>query len=221
MISIACESRMSSVSGLNESPQTAMIFPCRSQARVQVRMSDAPIAADARDDVEDIGADDFADLRDLVHERDLGREKTVGGVLDHLGRAYVGDDDLRIVERRVEIAHRPLDVGIGDAEDDAIGLHEIADRRPLAQKLGVTDDADFVFARLMFANDRRDEVARFHGDRGFVDDDERAVDRARDIACRGAHVLQIRMAVGALRRADRDERELRAGTALGDRRGKR
>ena len=67
-------------------------------ARVEELRADAGVAADALADHVHVGADEFAEVRDVVHEADAGREHGVRGVLDHLGARDVREDDAEVVE---------------------------------------------------------------------------------------------------------------------------
>src|SRR6185503_788579 len=58
-------------------------------AGAQEAAADARVEPHPGGDLGDVGADLFADVRDLVDEGDLGREKGVRGELDHLGRSDV------------------------------------------------------------------------------------------------------------------------------------
>ena len=76
-------------------------------------------------DLDDVGAGLLADVGDLVDEGDLRGQEGVGGELDHLGAGDVGAHERR-VERRVE-----LDDGVAGpvavvADDDAVGVQEVA-----------------------------------------------------------------------------------------------
>ncbi len=44
------------------------------------------------------------------------------------------------VERRVDLLHQRDRLVVGRADDDPVGLHEVLDRRALAEKLGIGDD---------------------------------------------------------------------------------
>ncbi len=65
-------------------------------------------------DVRHVGADRLAEVGDLVDKADLGRQKGVGGVLDHLGAHEVRDDEghgrlgPRIQLRREALLHDGL-----------------------------------------------------------------------------------------------------------------
>jgi hypothetical protein len=95
------------------------------------------------------------------------------------------------------------------AEHHAIRAHEIADRRPLAQKLGVRRHVEVGFG-IGLADDPRDLAGRAHGYRGLVDDHRVAGQAGGDFLGGGVDVLEVRVAVAAARRgADGDEHEVR------------
>ena len=62
------------------------------------------IAANALTDHVHVGAHKFAEVRDVVHEADAGREHGVRGILDHLGARDVGENHAEVVEH-----HRTID----------------------------------------------------------------------------------------------------------------
>ena len=98
-------------------------------ARVEELRADAGVATDALTDHVHVGAHEFAEVRDVVHEADAGREHGVRGVLDHLGTRDVGEDDAEVVEhhRAVEAGHEFLRLFAFHTDDDAVGLHEVRD----------------------------------------------------------------------------------------------
>src|SRR5262249_45730587 len=55
--------------------------------------ADATVETERGGDRLDVAADDVADIRDLVDERDLRRQERVGRVLDQLRGPNVGDDE--------------------------------------------------------------------------------------------------------------------------------
>jgi hypothetical protein len=97
----------------------------------------------------------LADVGDLVDERDLRGQERVGGELDHLRALDVGAHERR-VERRVEVddgVARPVAVV---ADDDAVRVQEVLDRRALLEELGAGDVAEAALALLVEqALDRR------------------------------------------------------------------
>ena len=100
--------------------------------------ADARVEAHALRDLEHVGAGLLADVGDLVDERDLGGQEGVGRELDHLGARDVGADE-RGVERLVQ-----LDDGVAGpvavvADDHAIWLEEILQRRAFLEELGTGD----------------------------------------------------------------------------------
>ena len=80
--------------------------------------------------------------RELVHEADAGREHSVGSVLRELRASGVHHDQAVAVarERRIQRAHQQDCVFVLRSDDDPIGSHEILDRRPFLQELGVRHD---------------------------------------------------------------------------------
>ncbi len=89
-----------------------------------------------------VRAGGFADGGDGVDVGNLQREKRIRRVLDEFGGIDVGDDNRR-VERRVNLLHgrdRPLRA---DADDHAVGLHQIADGKTFAEKFRIADDIKF------------------------------------------------------------------------------
>ena len=77
-------------------------------ARIDEVIADARIRADAAAHLFDVGADLLGDVRDLVHEADLGRQHRVRGVLGQLGRTHVHQHDALVVavERRIQRLQR-------------------------------------------------------------------------------------------------------------------
>ena len=106
--------------------------------------ADAAVEADPAGHRLDVGADLLAQIGHLVDEGDLGREKGVGRVLDQLGALAGGEQHRRLVEeqRPVDLAHHFTGARAFDADDDAVGAHEIADRGALAQELGIGGDVE-------------------------------------------------------------------------------
>ncbi len=110
-------------------------------AGAQEVRAEAMVEPHSFSDAGDVGADELADVRDLVDEADPRHEERVGGELDHLGRGDVGAHDRRS-ERLVERGDRvPVRVGEG-ADRDPVRVHEVLDRRALGEELGVRDVAD-------------------------------------------------------------------------------
>ena len=108
---------------------------------------DAVVEAHAAGDLDHVGAGLLADVGDLVDERDLRGQERVGGELDHLGALDVRAHDRR-VERRVELGHRVARPVAVVADDDAVGLEEVLDRRALLEELGAGDVAEALLALL-------------------------------------------------------------------------
>jgi hypothetical protein len=120
------------------------------------------------------------------------------------------------VERRVQAFHQLARAQAGIvlvmAEHDAIGAHEVVDRRAFFQELRIRDDRETMrFARgkpalreFLF-DDRTHTLRGADRNRGLVDDDLEAVHRAADVAGRFENVLEVCRAVFIGRRADGNE----------------
>ena len=89
----------------------------------------------------DVGADLLAHVRDLVDERDLGRQEGVGGVLDHLRRGHVGADRPAPRGRRTAPATASPSAASDAPMTIRSGCMKSATRPALAQELGVRDVA--------------------------------------------------------------------------------
>ena len=105
-------------------------------ARFEKRRSDALVQTHSPGDRDDVCADLFADVRNLVDEADLGRQERVGRVLDHLGRGHARADD-RGAERLIQGGDAVTVFGAELADDDAVRLEEVRDGRALFEELGV------------------------------------------------------------------------------------
>ncbi len=179
-------------------------------AGVYKGVADSRIRADADAHLLDVGADAFRQIRQLVHEADLGREHRIGRVLRQLGRAHVHDQHAIVIsiERLVEVAQQFRRARIVRADDDTIGLHEILDRSAFLQEFGVGNDIELRrhTASIEHAlNLGSDLVRRPDGHGGLVDDDsivrEMLADGARDLD----DVAQVGRAVLLRRRPHGDE----------------
>ena len=159
----------------------------------------------------DVGAGLLADVGDLVDERDLRGEERVGGELDHLRAGDVGAHERR-VERRVELDDRVAGPVAVVADDDAVGVQEVLDRRALLEELGARDVAEAVLALLgEDALDRRagaDRDGRLHHERVVVGRGHRVDDRVD-----GA---EVGVAGVRRRRADGDEQQARVLERVGE-----
>ena len=111
------------------------------EAGVEEAATDARVVAQRVGQQCDVGVDGFAHLRDGVDERDLGRQKGIGGDLDQFGGLQVGEQERHPVgqQRGVEVADRLLGqsrVAL-HAEHDAVGVQCVVDGETLAQELRV------------------------------------------------------------------------------------
>ncbi len=179
-------------------------------ARVQEIETDARIGADAAAHVLDVGPQPLGQIRQLVHERNARGEHRVGRVLGEFGRAHIHLEDLVVValERRVERTHDAERLCVVGADDDAIGSHEIVDRSPFLEELGVGDHRvlHIELALAQFVADRRaHRVGGTDRHGGFVDHEPVRGHVTADRAGGIDHVTQIGRAVFLRWRAHRDE----------------
>src|SRR5262249_11230181 len=169
--------------------------------------ADAIVEPDAARDFRHVGTDRLAQVGDLADEGDLHRQKRIGRVFDQLGRAALGVEQRRRVEveRAVEFRHALTCARIVAADDDAVGMFEIADRRALAQELRIRHHR-YVGVGTRLADDALDLVAGADGYGRLGDDQREALERGRDLAGRSVNEREVGMAIAAARgRADGDE----------------
>ncbi len=96
---------------------------------------------------------------------------------------------------------------IGHSQHDPVGLQEVVDRRALLQEFGVAHDRKRMCGLAADGLAYEFRCADRHG--ALVHDDAVSGHRARHFAGRTQHVLQVRRAVFAHRRPDRDEDHVR------------
>ena len=108
-------------------------------ARVEELRADAGVASDTLTDHVHVGAYEFAEVGDVVHEADAGREHGVRGVLDHFGARDVRENHAEVVEhhRAVQAGHEFLGLFAFHTDDNAVGLHEVRDGGAFLQKFRI------------------------------------------------------------------------------------
>ena len=184
---------------------------------MQELAADAVVQAHAARHVIHVGAGALAQIGDLVDEGDLGGEEGVGRVFDQL-RGAAAD----IKHRRGVQIKRPVDFGhhgarrfIVAADDDAVRVLEIVDRRAFAQEFRVGDDVHVGF-RPHVAQDALDLVAGADRHGRFGHHHRRGRQKRRDLAHGAIDVAQIGVTIAAARRrADRDEDRVGLVDAVG------
>src|SRR5690606_4911102 len=148
-----------------------------------------------------------------------GREHRVGGVLGEFRRAarHHHDPVAIALEWRIELAHLRLCLRILDAEDDAIGLHEILDRRAFLEELRVRHhrerDLDTALGEHL-ADGGLDAVRRADRHRALVDHHPIVLDVLPDGPRHRQHVAEVRRPVLVRRGAHRDHDHLAEGDRL-------
>ena len=111
---------------------------------MQELVADATVRTDRRRHFLHVGADRLAEIGYLVDEADLHGEEGVRRVLGELGRFAAYEHDKRIAqgERLVEAIHQSLGALFVAADQHAVGMGEIVDRRAFAQELRVRADGE-------------------------------------------------------------------------------
>ena len=173
--------------------------------------SDSRIAADPFADLVDVGPHDFAKVGDVVHERNLGRQHGVGGVLGHFGGRNIHEQHRVAVEREglVEAGQYVLGALGFYAADDAVGLHEVVDGGAFFEELGVGRDVEVEVGTARVEGSPQGSahlLSGTHGHRALGNDHEVVGHGAANAVGHRQHVLQVGTAVFARRRAHRDER---------------
>ena len=113
-------------------------------ARVEEFAADTGIATDALTDHVHVGAYEFAEVCDVVHEADAGCEHGVCSVLDHFGARDVREDHAEVVEhhRAVEAGHEFFCLFAFHTDDNAVRLHEVRDGGAFLQEFWVACDVE-------------------------------------------------------------------------------
>ena len=151
-----------------------------------------------------VGAHLFADVGDLVDEGDLGGEKGVGGVLDHLRGRHAGAHDVGVdaaIQRLDEIAV----LRAGSADHDAVGLEEVLDGGALAEELRVGHVGDAGGAQRLEVGHHLLAGADRHG---ALHDEQPPAAARRDLASRVLHPREVGVARRRRRRVDGDEEDV-------------
>ena len=180
------------------------------------------VRADRPPHVVDVGANELAHVRHLVHERDARRQHRVGGVLGQLGAGAVHHHDRRAGarERRVQLEHQLLARASSSAPiTTRSGFMKSSTAAPCFRNSGLLTTLNGCVVSRRITSRTALGGAHRHG--ALVDDDLVAVHRAGDVARHAEHVLQVGGAVFALWRADGDEDDARVADRLGQRRGER
>ena len=170
-----------------------------------------------------------------VDERDLHREKSVGGVLDdlsalgggHQERGWFGDVAeagngvaLLVVGAGGERKIDPREDGCGafavGADDDAVGMKEVGDGGSFAKELRVGDDIEEVTGDAVALHGASDPLIGVDGHCAFFDDDLVTGDGTGYLAGDGFDVGEICVAGFTLRGSDRDEDGFALASSLGE-----
>lgn len=128
-------------------------------------------------------------------------------MLDQFGGIDVGHHDGRL-ERSVNFLHG-LDGALGlDADNDAIGLHEILDGETFAEKFGIADNVEFDLCLAVAGDGFGDFLAGLDGDGAFIDDDFVAAHACSDVAGDAFDEGEVDGAVRLRRCGDADKNDV-------------
>ena len=174
-------------------------------ARVKELRTDAGIATDALSHHVHIGAYEFTEVCDVVHETDAGREHGVRGVLDHFCARDVRENHAEVVEhhRAVEAGHEFLRLFAFHANDNAVRLHEVRDGGAFLQEFWVAGHIEWnVHAALVefFLDGRLDLLGGADRDCRLGHENGVLLDVLAKRAGHGEHILQVGGAVFVGRR---------------------
>ena len=169
------------------------------------------VEADAARDLDDVGADELAHVRDLVDEADARREEGVGRELDELGRGDVDAEELGL-DPLVQLDHAFRVGRLEGADDDAVGAHEVGDCGSLGGELRVRDVADVLEAARI--EPRANVLARPDRDGALHHEERPARYVLRDFVHDRPHRGEVGVAGVRRRRPDGDVEEVGAGDRL-------
>ncbi len=173
----------------------------------------------------DVRSRGLAQGGDRIDGRNALGEEGVGHKLGELGRPEIGSDD--------PFAGHPPGVNVDQfahgrlaarrafaADENAVGMAQILDRRALGEKLGIGKNLEVAVGRVRTENGQ-DGLCRLHRDGAFFHDDLRALCHAGDHARRILDVTQIGRpagshAVGFGRGSHADENDLSRADGLLD-----
>jgi len=163
------------------------------RARREELRADARVEADHLHHLVHVGAGRFADVGHRIHETQPRGEKGVGRMLGEFGRRNVGDDHRR-AEHVVQLAEATTHGGLGGADEDAVGVEEIAHCAAFAQELGVRRHVHVV---------TRDDLAQSRGGADghgrSRDEDGAGPHHAGHVASDALHIREVGRAVLRLR----------------------
>jgi hypothetical protein len=161
-----------------------------------------------------VDAETLAQVADLVGEDHLDGMPGIARVLDHLGDADGGTEERRVDVLIQRLCRRGVG-GVVVSHQRQRWVAEVADRRALAQELGVHGDTEPVpvfLARGGFEH-WNDGAVRRAGEHGAADDDHVVVvlvaKHLADLVAHASEIGEVKASVLAAWGADADQREIR------------
>ena len=175
------------------------------EARVHEIAADPVIQADAPRNRRDIDAKRLAQIGHNIDERDLGGEEGVRRLLDEFRRRHAREHDRAVEVRLVEVEQERPRAGTVRADDDAVGLKKVADRRALAEEFRIARDLELVLWPGQASNGPVDPPGGAGGNGALLDDELVAVKQRRDRAGDLLDLSKVGTPVVSWRRAHADE----------------
>ncbi len=173
------------------------------------------VGSHALGDFVDVGTGGLTDGGDSVDVADFEGEKAVGSVFDQLGAVEVGDNDGG-VEGGVNFLHGGGGALAADADDDAVGFHQVGHSAAFAEEFRIADDVELDAGFAVAADGVGDFFPGFNRDRAFIDNHAVFGHDLGDAAGDFFDIDQIDAAVFLGRGGDGDEDDLGSGNGVLD-----
>ena len=167
---------------------------------IQELRADARVGADALADAVDISPYPFAEVGNVVHERDTGGEHGISRILGHLGRGDIHEDDTEVVdeERLIETGHHLAGLLALRTHHDTVGRHEVLDGSTLFQELRVRGHVERHLNAApvqLLLDGGLHFLGSSDGNRRLGDQDGVFVDMLSELASHRQHIFQVGRAI--------------------------
>ena len=169
--------------------------------------ADARVCANAFAHHVHIGTDEFAEIGDVVHERNARGKHGVGCILNHLCRRNVGEKDAVVGhhERSIEALHQFARSFALNTNHNAVGAHEVLDSSTFFQELGIGRHVKLDFhlsSGEFFGDDCLHFLSSAHGNCAFGDEHDIVIHVLSDLTRDLQDVTEVCGTVFIGRRAD-------------------
>ena len=111
------------------------------ESGIQKLTTNAAVLSHALAHAFNVCSDDLTQIRDLIHETDFHRQKSIGCIFDEFRGMLVHDENGISVAHKwlIEIAHQFAGRGVAGSNHHSFWFHEILHRRTFAKKFRVAD----------------------------------------------------------------------------------